>query len=65
MEFVRAPSVRMRWAQVVRLRERAGQLQGPTACVAGAEQTRYWYCLIRRVRDPRDLLRWYANDSML
>ena len=65
MGCVREMSSGVRWAQVARLWERAGQLQDPTTGFRNAEQTRYWSRLSRRTRDPRDLLRWYANDSML
>lgn len=56
---------RSAWLHWERLRERSWLLRGRAPSASEGPQPHYWYRLTQRVRDPRTLWRWYANDSML
>lgn len=57
---------RVPWSPLVLLREHLAQLGNGSAHGGGERQTQYLVRLMgRQARDPRELLRRYANDSML
>lgn len=65
MDSLKAFSAKIHCFQLERLRERLWRLNGAEGPGDPARQARYWYRLTQRSKDPRDVLRWYANDSML
>ena len=56
--------VRAQWSQMEKLKKRIFQLEGSEQG-EGSRRMKYLFRMSMKMRSPRDLLRWYSNDSMV
>ncbi len=56
--------VRAQRSQMEKLKKRIFQLEGSEQG-EGSRRMKYLFRMSMKMRSPRDLLRWYSNDSMV